>query len=416
MRRGMIRGALIGLFLLLPAAGLYAEDQPALRGRLTAQDGHRVLVLWGKPEQAGYAHGYLLAKDIVEGLQTIILGGFAGGMADRYENQVLPGMKQAMIFPPEYRAELEGMLRGIRDRLGAEGLRIAALDRPLTVEDLMVSNCVADWLPLLCSSFSVWGERTADGQTLTARNLDYPMHESAIGKDLIVVYAQEHPDRARWVSLTWPGQIGCYTGMNEFGVTVSMHDVMPLRAPERKDLTPRSLVLRQAIEKARPPHVFDTIADVFRQHRVLYGNNVHVSTPAGMEDPPAMIFEYDGDQENEGGVTCRRPQDDRDYIACTNHYRARRKPLHCERYSAILKGLREAKRSGQVITVERAREILDQASQPITLQSVVFLPAKREMYASFISLEGIATKNPPTRLKLDDLFAQAGKCAVTERP
>lgn len=415
MPRLFIRCALIVSFLVLVAGGLYADDQPQLCGRLVEQDGHRVLCLWGTPEQAGYAHGYLLAEDVRQGIETIIIAGFFGGLAERYEQQILPRMKQSMVFSPEYQAELEGMHRGLVDRLGPQGTHLALVDRALTVEDLMVSNCVADWMPLFCSSFSVWGDRSVDGQTLTARNLDYPMHESAVGGHLIVVYAQTHPDHARWVSLTWPGQIGCYTGMNEFGVTMSIHDVTPLHSPEMKALTPRALVLREALEQARPPEVFDTVANVFRRHRVLYGNNVHVSTPLASENPPATIFEYDGDQENEDGLTCRWPEGDRNYLACTNHYRARRKPLHCRRYSIIRKGLRQAKRNGEAITVESARQILDAASQPITLQSVVFLPAKDEMHASFISTEGIASKNPPTRLVLDELFALAGEKSAGDR-
>ena len=89
--------------LLLPA---FAAATPAIgpskalpQDRLAEVNGLRVLRLWGEPAQRGYAHGYLLAADIVALLDRYLSGGELGGLVT-YQTLVLPMTNKVMLFAP----------------------------------------------------------------------------------------------------------------------------------------------------------------------------------------------------------------------------------------------------------------------------------------------------------------------------
>ena len=102
-----------------------------------------VLRLWGSPTQQGYAHGYLLAEPITQ-LFGCLVG--PGGLVDSPERyaSLLEITRTRMRFGKRYEQELEGILQGMRNRLGADRLRLEPLGRPLAVDDLKALQCVAD--------------------------------------------------------------------------------------------------------------------------------------------------------------------------------------------------------------------------------------------------------------------------------
>src|SRR4030042_4379008 len=65
---------MLGILLAcsLPAA-VHAQTQQ-VKGELTFIDGKRVLRVWGTHYEMGYAHGYLLAAEIVDMLEEYMLG------------------------------------------------------------------------------------------------------------------------------------------------------------------------------------------------------------------------------------------------------------------------------------------------------------------------------------------------------
>lgn len=358
---------------------------PDLCGRLSDEHGIRVLELWGSPAEAGFAHGYLLAEDLMGMFDATLLDPAVGVPPQAYEAIIRPAVARTFRWEPGFEAELEGLLRGLVARLGAERVRSARLDRPLTVDDLKVANTLADWRGVACSSFSAWGPLTADGQTLTARNLDYPSTPAMRRAQLVVIRRGDGTARA-WIGVCWPGLIGVYTGMNDAGVTIAMHDAEGLPTRQILNLTPRSLALRLALEAAGPRSWPDDVARIFRQHHVIVGNNIHVSAPcttaAGDKPPPAGIFEYDGNPQ-EDGVTLRLPETAggpalETVLICTNHMRKRQPPRECGRYATLARALGRLDES-QRLDVSDALKIIHEVARDNTLHSVVFMPARRAM-------------------------------------
>jgi len=398
-----------------------ADDKPtiSISGELTSADGIRLLRVWGDAEARGYAHGYLLAEEIVALFNEYINTEQLSGGPQRYE--ALRGrMLAVMKLPDEIPAELRGILRGIEAKLNNDA-HIAALGRALQYEDLVAMNCIPDAAGVACSSFAVWGERTKDGDTITARNLDWFPASFLVDSQLLIAHipAKDSPRHA-WLSITWPGMIICLTGMNEHGTTVAMHDVFQTKPSSRSGFTPRGFCLREAIERAAPDNVIDSVAGVLRQHQPLVGNNVPVSFPFEKgATTAAAIFEYDGNAKRDSGVTVRQVTDNgadkNGFIIATNDYRKRRAIGHCNRYQFLDGSFGE---DDKTVTTKAAFERLQEVSLDrgyFTYQSVIFEPNKRRMRVALSGDGKSAPQRKAARVKVNDALERpTGSRASTD--
>ncbi len=327
-----------------------AETPDDLCGELRRVDGLPVLRLWGTSQQRGYAHGYLLADRIHDLFGRFLADRRTSGGPEHYQRVSLPLAETTLRVRPIYEREMRAIADGLRDRLGPQAAVVPALGRPIEYRDLLALNALSDYLRPMCSSVAAWGPMTADGSTLTGRNLDWPRHEWMIGQEIVIAQRpSETPRRAGFVAVTWPGFIGCLTGMNERGVTIAIHDVPGPPADRLIGVTPRGLVFREALESAVGSDSADEIAAVFRRRRVLVGSNAFVSWPfdRAASNGAAAVLEYDGRRTEGDGVTIRRPGADENAVgtadqppssaclACTNHYRRRGVPAACGRYETL---------------------------------------------------------------------------------
>jgi glutathione peroxidase len=392
------------------AAATKPVGRPAISGQIENIRGVPVLRVWGSPTQQGYAHGYLLAEPITQ-LFGHLVG--PGGLIESGQQYaaLLEITRTRMRFTERYEQELAGVLRGMRDRLGAGRLVLEPLGRPLDVDDLKALQCVADWLPMMCSSFSAWGPATEDGGVITARNLDFRSIAALSGKvpALITVYLPEERGRCRWVNVGMPGLIGCTTGMNEFGVTMSLHDADPLGSPPNEGLTPRVLALREALEQATGDDPLGQIEAVLGKLTPAYGANVHVSIPREMVGPPAVVLEYDGAVDRQATVTRRTADDETAHVLlCTNHFRIRKQPSECGRYEKMARRLAELGEAGQKIGPSEARQVMQEVAvdseRLLTYHTVYFLPDRRRMGVSFAAADAPAPAAEPIWLGLDELL------------
>jgi hypothetical protein len=393
------RRILLPLLLSALAASAAGNDQPrGICGRLTQVDNLPVLQVWGTPDEAGYAHGYLLAERLIELFDDIVIDRQVGVPAAVYESTVRPAVATHFTWSPDAEAELAGIVRGVADRLGPERARSRKLDRPLDVLDLKAANTLADWQGFFCSTFSAWGGLTADGQTITGRNLDYPATPAMRRGQVLLVHATD--GESAWAGLGWPGLIGAYTAMSAEGVVVAMHDA-PTGAPVRlDDLTPRALALRQALVVAKRADFVQSVPAALRQFHVGVGSNVHVAGPAAADRPPACVVEYDGRSVGDG-VTVRLPDNDAlaEAIICTNHMRLRQAPRQCGRYAKVAAQIRAWRKKKTRVDAAAALKAIRLVANSITLHSVVFEPHEQRMTILIPEI------NPrPIRVELAPLF------------
>ncbi len=386
--------ALLAFVAFAPVARADPPKIPIVNGRLTAVDGVSVLTLWGTPQQRGFAHGHFLAEGLVAMLDAYLADTELSGGPPQYEamTQLVPLM---MRIPPAYQEELRGLLAGIEAKLDGK-TTVPRLNRKLAIRDLVTVNCIPDSAGFGCSSFVAWGPLTPDGNTISGRNLDWNVSAALLDGQVVVVHVPEADSGTlAWVSVGWPGLIGCLTGMNAEGVTVSMHDSWGGRPTGKMGFTPRAFALREALETAKPATAQADILEVFRRRTVAVGNNVGVALPhRGGGPAPSLVFEYDGVTTRTGGVTVRLPQPadkarpgGNAYQITTNHYRSRAKPRRCGRFKKIRRALAAATKKNERIDVEAAWQILGSVAQPgrrdgglATYHSVVFEPNKLKMH------------------------------------
>lgn len=401
---------LVVLLLAQVAAGAGTTADREVRGTLTEIEGVRVVHLWGSPRDRGFAHGYLLASDIVRLLDGYLGGGKVDGRVLSYQSLALP-MTKLMRLSPTHEVELQGVLAGIEARLGAPA-QVPALGRTLGYEDLVAINCIPDITSFGCSSFAVWGPLTADGGTLVGRNLDWNRLAALEDSQVVVVHApRQDPKGLAWLSVTWPGYIGCLTGMNAEGVTACMHDVGAGPPSVMTGFTPRGLALREAIETARAASAMEDVAELLRHRTCAVGNNLPVGRPYHGTAAPSVVFEYDGRLADTKGVTVREPGE-RFYQLCTNHYVKRAAPRPCDRYETIdhrLAASAEQRKpldqSGAWATLRSVARPAGLESRLLTYHSVVFEPNARRLHVAFCGSGRPAPANQPATLRLDDLLA-----------
>jgi hypothetical protein len=397
------------LILLAASAAALAQapESRAVKGSITFEKGVRVLKLHGTPREMGYAHGFLLAAEIVEGFESYVVYSPVVGGPRNYEGRVVPRVRREMVFLPEHEGELQGMLEGIQAALG--DARVPALDRPIELIDLKALNTYGDWYQFACSSFSAWGPLTPDGATITARNFDFPPAPVLEKAQLLVAYAPSDPARKRWVNVAFPGLIGVISGMNEDGVGLFVHDVR-----RRKDgvhesgVHARLLALRSALETTGPVRAPQTVHEKLKALMTSMGNNVHVTSPWDGNGPPAGIVEYDGVETQNGGADLRLPASGASAVWCTNHYRIRCEASRCRRYSKLDELLEEARARGEKIDAKKARSMMSAIVQDMmfsrTLHTVIFFPGQKRFELMLSKDAKVAPASLPVAFTIAELL------------
>ncbi len=372
----MVRRSSLALLVGLGLA-LVGVSRPAFATGLETVGGVQVLVLdSGVPGERGRMHGQLLAKEILEAL----------GELEKLRGDIVPGGEKQYLqilekftLDPEYEAEVDGIVDGVRDALGAD-VKVPGTERAFDRTDVLALNTLCDLLPFACSSFTVTGAKVEGGGTLTARNLDYRIVGSTVLKRRFVLVHPARKGRHGWATVTWPGLIGCYTGMNDEGVTASIHDVPTPAEHLRRggDLTPRAIGLRKVLERTgKGDKLGERAAGVLKECKVVYGTNVHVSGPGA-----SCVLEWDPQRGLDGGVSVRTPEPG-EPLVCTNHFRKRARATDCDRFAALTKALEGA----QALSPKRALALLRVAAvrsaDDLTVHSVVFSPEERKALVAF---------------------------------
>ncbi len=416
---GWVATALV-VWLVAPSP---AGAEPAqVNGTLRDGGDHKVLHVWGTHEEMGYAHGVLLADEAMALAEGYILPmyGLPPAQYEMLRELVLP----MFDIPSSLRDEAAALVDGIRD--AGVSLHLEQLDRDLDADDLLLANAASDLFGVSwqCSSISAWGQATADdtdlaGELAMARDLDWDFGGGAADLreyGLVIAYEPTGEGEQRWVSVAFPGYIGCLSCVNESGIgafqnqgnhatTLSDLDTDPTPAPI-------NLTLRLGIEAA--DHDGDgsnTIADV--EHAVttvgrMGTYEIHLISPADRSDPPAAILEA-----NNGGTALRTPTDEPlpgpDCVATTNHHRELYSPTYCSRYATIVEMVDgHGGKLDQERLWEIEKEVSWQSGGGGTVQTMRVVPARLTLDVAFADASQVAPYNTVTSYTFDALFGDAG--------
>lgn len=222
-----------------PEVTLVAEEGA---GKLYQVGEHPVLVMEGTPEEMGYQHGKLLAKQI----NHIINDGYMPkALWNRgYSRDYVMAQSERMerFFPESAKEELRGLTRGVQE---------AGYDK-ITYEEIRLGITQAEILhfppdgPPSCSNFACWGKWTTDGRLLHGRNLDWNIKGDAQDSHVVLVWRPK--GGFPFMMVGWAGGIGSVSGMNSKGITMGE---MTLPSPDATfDGLPLLLQMRMTLEKS----------------------------------------------------------------------------------------------------------------------------------------------------------------------
>lgn len=226
-----------------------ANPRPAVprqrhgRGWLERHGDVRLLKVAGSFREMGEQHGVLLRDDVLAGplpyfrsfVERILRGSLGGGARLAWPLlQRTVGRGIARNLP----AFATDTLRGLAEGAGLEWQ--AALDaatmpdafvwlvariNQLSGRGPAVAHRLALGIELGCTSAVAWGDATADGKLLHARNFDYHGVECWPRTKALVIH--EPDDGMRYVSAAAAGvPLGGITAMNEAGLTLAVHQHM----------------------------------------------------------------------------------------------------------------------------------------------------------------------------------------------
>jgi hypothetical protein len=259
-----------------------------------------------------------------------------------------------------------------------------------------------------CSGFAVWGKRAGEAGMVVTRNFDYPaFNPELLSRQLIVV--REPTGRRKVASVTWPGYIGAFTGINEDGVGIFLHDGSGKRAarPE-KAYVPVALLAKEFLEAFGSRHAVREVRNALipRESPFSYMIRVVCSWQKASGDP-AAVFRIDAE-----GVGLNPGK--RDHSITTNHYLDDSFEPAGDAYEDSVRRYAALKEYvADPITPEKAWEALNAvaAGDPRsgTLHALVLYPDERKLELAFATWDKQfvpATKNKPVTITFDELFGR----------
>ena len=371
-------------------------ESPNGSGVLIVENGIRLLKLSGSNYEMGYAHGYLLAEEIIYTIDNFVF--WSAFLSGRKYDELVYDM-QFIDWQQSYEKELMGMLDGIKDRLPKQDRMIHPQGRAqeISLVDLKIANSVSDWA---CSSFSSWGNATDDGSVIVARNLDYYSGRNECFKRSHLLVSYDDGVHNRWVTASVCGFIGCISGMNELGLSLALHDTNYFPSSAESGFIPRCLILRRIAEQTNSSWTPSVVAEFMESLPGYVGMNLHIAFQSvnRSDDDIAGIIEFDGNANHQDGQSTLRcptdngflPFDDRfdqrlnyNYsIICTNHYLKRKTAIYAEtadRYVTIKQELVTAKADGNV-SIDEALHIMELVGHTGTIHTTIFETDEKRMH------------------------------------
>ncbi|MCS6977626.1 MAG: C45 family peptidase [Gemmatales bacterium] len=316
-----------------------------------------VLFVEGTPEEIGEQVAELGLKPSGQLLNypKDVLNQFAAGFS--WKLFVLAGKRLERNFPADYRREMEAMVRTGVDP-----------------ERLVTANTMFDVVKLIaCSSMIVQPERSATGKPIFGRNLDFPT--AGYLQEYSVVLVCRPKGKYAFVSVGFPGLIGCLSGINEKGLCLAVHEVLEAADGSKKydpDGVPYAMNYRRILEECA---TVEEAEKMLRSLKRTTRNNLAVCDRNG-----GVVFEL-----TPKNVVVRRANDG--LCPCTNHFctkelapaKVENRVYTCDRFNCLVRNGNHRKRLG----LEEIKQMLHEVNGgDMTLQTMIFEPVDMKLHVA----------------------------------
>jgi len=412
------------------------KDKFTKHGALRRIKGFTVLQLWGTAEERGFAHGYLLGKQIVDFFEFYIIED-SWHSAKRYQEIFVPFLESRLNCPPEFLQECDAVIKGMK--ASGTDMRLEGLGRDFNLTDLLAINAYIErraaypvGQPSSCTQFAFWGAQTErselKGGLIAARNMDgeCDIRKVTVSHFLLFAVDPSEPGHKRWFSAMWPGFVGTISGINEDGLYSMENAGSTGPGPVVGGIVPCSWVQRYVLEKeagnSTPESILKTMQALECEGGGITapGSIILWAVPYRKQDAPAFV--YEGDRF---GGAIRTPTDvrpvDPTNIMASNHHRVYGydpdrpghsfgRPLSFSsrwRYEVGMNTLEAWSREGRPLGIAEAKRLLQMVSHGTTEHSVIFLANERRIMIAIDDLKTDmwdAPYMPWAEFQFDELF------------
>ncbi len=281
----------------------------------------------------------------------------------------------------EYRQEIYGISLSAPDAYNFIGAPYQRMLNYHSAHD--IGHALQDLMLVGCTSFGVWGDRSADGSLIIGRNFDFYVGDE-FARNKIVAFVR--PDSGHpFMMVTWAGMAGVVSGMNAAGLTVTINAAKSDIPGSAR--TPISLLAREILQYASTiKEAYDLASrrETFVSESILVGS---------ARDKKAVVLEKSPFRM---GVL----QPASDHILCANHFQSAtfrtdslnlgnmEESASVYRYRRLLQHISQAPPIGplEAAAILRDRQGLNGAdiglgnekamNQMIAHHSVIFIPEK----------------------------------------
>ncbi len=305
------------------------------------QYGQWELVAAGNPLELGNAVG-ALSQELLQKQEEIFFSKVEEIVPSKFKQNLLRkflawyNRQMYLHVKNEYKIEIMGISKYASDKydyIADKYLRTMYLH---SAHD--IGHAMQDLALVGCSSFAVWGENTADGNLLIARNFDFYAGD-AFAQEKVISFIQ--PEKGyRFMSVSWAGMIGVMSGMNEKGLTVTINagkSDVPLIAK-----TPISLVTREIVQYASN---IDEAIKIAKKREIFVSESILVGSAV---DNKAVIIEMSPDNFGVYEV------ENSSKLICSNHFQS-------VAYQADANNIEHIVNSHSQYRYERMEELLNNA-------------------------------------------------------
>jgi len=393
------------------------KDIQREHGALRWIKGLPVLQLQGTGEERGYAHGYLLGRQIIDFFEFYVIED-VWQSAKNYTDVYVPFLETHLRIPPDFEKESQALIKGMKD--SGIDLGVESLGRDFNQTDLLAINAYIERRaafpvssPSSCTQFAFWGDFTQEtalqGGLVAARNMDGECDVRKVTVSHFLIFAVVDPSETghkRWISFMWPGFIGTISGINEDGLYSMENAGGTGPGPVKGNITPCSWIQRDILEREIPTITPSGILKEMNRFQcdgggiTAPGSIILWSMPFQGQENPAFV--YEGDRF---GGKMRCPEEVRPIhphtIMASNHHKVygfdpdqpqlsfgRRVSFSSLwRYEAGMNGMEAWTRQKKALGIPEAKRLLQIVSHGSTEYSVIFSANEMKIWVAVDDLK-----------------------------
>lgn len=204
-----------------------------------------------------------------------------------------------------------------------------------------------------CSSFAAWDSRTTDSGMLIGRNCDFYLGEKF--SENKIIYFCNPKQGHKFAMVTWAGMVGCLSGMNDRGLTVTLNAAKS-DFPTGSAM-PISILAREILQYAgniQEAYAIAKKSKTFVSETLMIGSAADHKTALIEKSPAHIALYYSG----------------KDYILCTNHYQS-------DTFKTDKNNIDNIATSASMYRFNRLQELMDQFPQLNYSNAAVILRDQR---------------------------------------